>query len=357
MTRELEQETIRLLTEYFSRDPRFAFYDYVASGSYGSTYRIQYRENENSQITDFLIKLAHQDEDEDDEDEDPQLMIETERNFLRAMRGGEHISRLIEFNDDPLTVHQFPRSWLALEWIPNGTVINFIRKARDKGVTRLPNRLLWRLFLCLVRGCCGMSWPRNRQDGRTETELPIPGVPAGGFAHRDLHTSNVLFGDLGIAGEHGISPIMKIIDFGLTEMAAPTPAMAQEAMDANVQAIGKVMIELITLNPRIIYEREGTFVFNHLGQDIETDAHLIFQSELGMYPLPFRPYEWLDDWMRVLVGMCRASPANAQHIPNLQSLSVWIPYAIRNRDARFYGNREESDVFIRQLMCHILFDA
>ena len=71
----------------------------------------------------------------------------------------KHIIRLITVPKDPLRRKirgirpHHAQSWIYLEWVENGTLKDFFRRAREEGVERLPNRLLWRFFMCCELLC------------------------------------------------------------------------------------------------------------------------------------------------------------------------------------------------------------
>ncbi|KAI1102042.1 hypothetical protein F4804DRAFT_314338 [Jackrogersella minutella] len=337
-------DTAEALRECFSLDNRYNYRRMVAAGGFGSAHRVQYVNPDTQVVFDFLVKKAH-----DDDEAEEALMIE--KNYLLPMRGGMHIAQLIvEIPDDPLekaaSFGGLRGEWIFLEWVPNGTLYDFVEKARLIGVERLPNRLLWRFFLCLIRACCGMAWPRNRHDGMVELELPEPGEPLIGIAHNDLHTSNVLLGDFEIAGEHGITPILKIIDFGLSTDS--TELEHEDIKETNLWEVGKIMLQLITLDLDTTYATTPVTI-DYLGQNVQTRANPILPPSSGS-PSPF---PWLDQWLATVVSLCVATQFDG--VPTLQTLSVIVPYAVRERNGEFYGVPEESDQAIRDLCQEILY--
>ncbi|KAI1649215.1 uncharacterized protein F4817DRAFT_44317 [Daldinia loculata] len=168
-----------------------------------------------------------------------------------------HIVRLINLPNNPLRGRIDRRDWIILEWLEHGELRSFITKARimiGRG-TRLPNRLLWRFFTCLVRCCIAMAWPDSGEEVQRNVELS-------GIVHGDLHQGNgilitqarydiklanmsiVLLGEPPNDDEHGITPILKLIDFGGTEQYPPS----EDADNQNVYDIGQIMLGLINLN-------------------------------------------------------------------------------------------------------------
>ncbi|KAI1413494.1 kinase-like domain-containing protein [Hypoxylon sp. FL1857] len=328
---------------YFSLDNRFIYREPIASGSYGSTHRVQYLQVLNGYVTatDFLVKVAHG-------GWEGETALRFEKEYLERLRGAMHIVKLINIPNDPLTRNNFPGSFIMLEWLPNGTIGQFIAKAKFMGLQRLPNRLLWRFFLCLVRALCGLAWPRNRTDDLEEFELPVPGVPPSGFMHNDLHIGNVLLGDFTMEPEHFITPKLKLIDFGQSGDADPEDVVA--AREANIWEVGKLMLKLISLN-NLAQDSLTPMLFNYLGEDIETRANLIFAPSPGQP----RPFPWLDEWLATIIGLCMGVDVN--RMPTYQTLSQWVQYAVIERNASYYGIPEESDETVRTICQQVILNA
>ncbi|KAI1452551.1 hypothetical protein F4805DRAFT_462630 [Annulohypoxylon moriforme] len=336
------EETIQMLKEHFGRDSRFHYYEFVGNGACASTHRVQYREKPDGGVTDFLVKVAR-------DGEEAKKSIKEERRWLRKVRGGEHIVSIVDFKSIPLRSPTFLKEWVALEWLPNGSLMKFIKRAVSLGATRVPNRFLWRIFLCLFRGCCGLHWPKSRCDGVRETEYPVPYTQPTGIAHHDLHAENVLFGDFAIAGEHGITPIAMMIDFGLT--ITHGDQYWKQALEENLDQVGKIMLSIIVMQNVQWLEDDDFVVFNHLGQDIETKATLLFPAGPGQ---PY-PHPWLDEWLRVIIALCLVTEKDLHHLPTLDALNVWLLYAAVERTAAFYGDEVETDRSIRSFCETVIF--
>ncbi|KAK9777926.1 hypothetical protein SCAR479_05252 [Seiridium cardinale] len=114
---------------------------------------------------------------------------------------------------------------LVLELLANGSLEEFVWKANNYMgqdtvlVRQLPNRLLWRFFLCFVRMMIAMAYPRNRVAGQAPSIEQLPADHSqqpGRFTHRDIHVGNIMMGDFDpLEPEHSITPILKLIDFGV----------------------------------------------------------------------------------------------------------------------------------------------
>ncbi|KAI1090986.1 hypothetical protein F5B19DRAFT_460433 [Rostrohypoxylon terebratum] len=391
---EEEQATAKL-QEVFSKDKRFTYRGFISSGSHGNTHRIRFIDPTTGNTSEFLIKVSFN-------DIEAQQQLIYEKETLARLRGGLHVVRAVNLDtipQEPLGQYNFPYEWVALEWLPNGTVDTFIKKANLHGVRRLPNRLLWKLLLCLIRACCALAWPRGRRNDVLETELPINGVPAGPLSHEDMHLNNAIFGDFDIGNEHGISPVLKLIDFGLTmeedeiedarleeRKGSQPPNQTQDSSQnphdpnhtpvqyrgiiKNLRGVAEIMFHLVSVDPLlepIEYHKvtassdslsseefkPRVVSFQCLGKTINTMAIRLFPKAPGM-PLP---YPELDQSMREILAMCLASSDNLWNVPTLQDLSQWVQTAAFERKADFYKDPNEDDDSIRALCMKILHDA
>ncbi|KAI2468300.1 kinase-like protein [Annulohypoxylon bovei var. microspora] len=335
---ELE-EARRELQEYFSKDNRFTYRRLISQGCNATAHHVQYTDYRRPALTQFLVKrsLRYPGMEED---------LRIERDILTKLRGGMHIVQIVDIQDNPLQRHNLAGEWLILEWVPNGTFGDFISKAARRGTQRLPNRLLCRIFLCLVRSCIGMAWPRHRPGDRTELEFPYLGFQPGNLQHNDMHLKNVVLGEFLPHVEHGFTPIIKLIDFGLTRETDGVPTAVQQ----NIFAIGVLMVKLITIDPNTYVRPQGLdpFMIRFNGENIQTQANAIFTPQ--GYPLP-----GLDDWLAYLVAICLASDPHQQ--PTLQKLSGWLTAALTLKTAAQYmRNPEEGDNAIRSLCQQIILN-
>ncbi|KAI1815031.1 kinase-like domain-containing protein [Poronia punctata] len=109
--------------------------------------------------------------------------------------------------------------------LENGDLSEFICLVRDHK-EKVPNTVLWRFLLCLVRMCIAMAYPpaslpgnRNVPGPITET-VPPEGLRAKWFkrmVHFDMDPKNIFVGDLMVGPEHRVTPILKLGDFGLAQ--------------------------------------------------------------------------------------------------------------------------------------------
>ncbi|KAI1499101.1 hypothetical protein F5X99DRAFT_391237 [Biscogniauxia marginata] len=75
------------------------------------------------------------------------------------------------------------RDYLVMEYLENGDLATLIYKlqadkAKEKTGGRIPNRVLWSFWLCLIRACVAMHWPpRKIHDHRKEPRIPEGAIP------------------------------------------------------------------------------------------------------------------------------------------------------------------------------------
>ncbi|KAI0169699.1 hypothetical protein GGR52DRAFT_478218 [Hypoxylon sp. FL1284] len=101
------------------------------------------------------------------------------------------------------------------------------RPNNERKLEYIPSRVLWRLFLCLVRACIGMAYPPPNYYGRPDMyrEVILPNQDPELTIHFDMHPLNVFIDDPSRAWndlpEHGLSPRFKLGDFGLMQAWDP----------------------------------------------------------------------------------------------------------------------------------------
>ncbi|RWA03709.1 hypothetical protein EKO27_g11392, partial [Xylaria grammica] len=203
-----------------------------------------------------------------------------ERQNLEILRWAKHTVKEVKVDRDPLAEmleglqsHYMQMGhWLYLEWLENGTVKSLVKKARFNRI-RLPNRFLWRAFLC------PMGWPPTQPPGpdpQPVSERARGGATAG-YQHRDMHSANLMFGGLQPNDpdrEHLTVPILKLIDFGtMLDHSVNDRRLADASVAENLFDIGrvsassssrlkpntltsgrgvyKIMVELITLDKEV----------------------------------------------------------------------------------------------------------
>ncbi|OTB12188.1 hypothetical protein K445DRAFT_305999 [Daldinia sp. EC12] len=100
------------------------------------------------------------------------------------------------------------KDFLLLEYLEGGDLRMLISKiastAGPEGIARIPNRVLWALWLCLVRACVGMKYPpRKFHPERFDRRDLIENAPparkrwrAKNMVHFDIDPTNIFVGNL-----------------------------------------------------------------------------------------------------------------------------------------------------------------
>ncbi|KAI1122171.1 hypothetical protein F5Y10DRAFT_287486 [Nemania abortiva] len=306
-------------------------------------------------------------DEEDDDDEDLEAStLPKEKKYLEILRWAKHLVHIITPPDDPLTKrdptipwhHMKDDHWIYMELLQNGTLDKFVTRALRKRVRVLPNRLLWRFFLCFLRMVIAMGWPpKPSAEGEPVTE-EIQGDPHGGLVHFDMHDMNVMFGDLDNE-EHTLAPILKLLDLGhMYRVSNEGRAMMNAVMD-NLFDIGVLMVELVTVDNnrqdeiRPSSARAKSVVLNPDEEPTMTNATMLLPNEQGVFPFPA-----LDiDLRRLICGCLATQPEDRPHPVDLVATAV---QCIEERDEAYYTNigiAGESDDRIKAIIQQIILDA
>ncbi|KAI0977612.1 hypothetical protein F4678DRAFT_477656 [Xylaria arbuscula] len=113
------------------------------------------------------------------------------------------------------------------EMVENGDLAHFLAKFiyTNEGI---PNPILWRFLLCLVRMCIGLAYPpmsidelKNRPAPITEVRPEDENVSPKRLVHFDLDPRNIFLGNLDVGDEHDLTPLLKLGDFGMAVEVEP----------------------------------------------------------------------------------------------------------------------------------------
>ncbi|RYP53171.1 hypothetical protein DL768_001764 [Monosporascus sp. mg162] len=215
-------EYARLLAEvheYFTSRHRFKGGREIGSGAYGAA--IAYtetltegageggsgngsgdagRRDTGRRTRRVIVKVAF--------DADSDASVANEARHLAAVRGAEHIVRLLY--EGPTAAQVLSRRTLVEDLEEYGdweTILGrFIAAGR-----RIPNRILWGVFLCLTRAVIGMAYPRGADaDAQPAREEMQDGRAPSTLAHQDITLKNAVVGLWDKTDpEHRFSPITK----------------------------------------------------------------------------------------------------------------------------------------------------
>ncbi|KAI1127798.1 hypothetical protein F5Y10DRAFT_265816 [Nemania abortiva] len=231
---------------------------------------------------------------------------------------------------------------MLLEYLENGSLLALYMKAQGR-VGRLPNRLLWRFYYCLIRGCIGLAYPPGGEQSDLEIETIRENMAPSRLRHGDIAMRNIMIGDRDPDGapEHHLVEQLKLIDFGMMSLSR-TP---EDAISDNISAASEVMLQLINvsrhLGPPVPFtEYNGTF----------TKATMIIPRG-GTDPFPR-----LDPELRDLIALGMA--LQPHEVPSLSVMLREIEQGMA-KPASAYGALEdfESDGAIRRIMQILALDA
>ncbi|KAI0837172.1 kinase-like protein [Hypoxylon sp. FL0890] len=282
---------------------------------------------------------------------------------------------------------------IVMEVLPKGSLrdligrINAAREFKFRNPTLknqhkigyIPNRVLWRMFLCLTRAIIGLAYPpteeaQNKPAPYREIINPrglTPPIPSK-VIHFDLDPQNILIGDIDHAGrdnEHNRSPKIKIADFGCTRVwndeldeegkikliqrgkwdwSAPEQRQPQKWIrqyighPINVWAIGVTMFNLLTLRHPV----DGTWgpLYRQFKQDIR-DPPVVPVSTWGWQLVeddsaPLEAFIQSYDYaLRQLIARCMCD--DPRNRPDLEELLWRIEYGIYNSDRNFTPRRSQ----------------
>ncbi|CAJ2504394.1 Uu.00g117880.m01.CDS01 [Anthostomella pinea] len=193
----------------------------------------------------------------------------------KSVLGAKHIVKLADVPRDPLaqTFVGLPRlplndgMYVYMEWIENGSLDRLITRIRRQGLEILPNRILWRFIMCLIRMCIAMAWPPPRPAG--DNPQPVlehvnPNIDPSGLVQDDFHPGNIMLGSLEDdpgEPEHSLVPILKLIDFGISKELAPLDPK-DKALTRNIFDIGTIMASLVLLRKDLPFDYRNRSLSN-----------------------------------------------------------------------------------------------
>ncbi|KAI1185524.1 kinase-like domain-containing protein [Nemania serpens] len=220
--KELEKK----LQRFFATDIRFRLVKRLPSGATGNCVCFEEKHPQTGNTRKIVLKYPGDDE------ETTLDAIKNEINWLKVLRHSSHVVNILTIQNGPNAgLRGLDSIFIILEYMENGSLRQFIERSVD---IDLPNRILWSLFLCLVRACVAMAWPP--QQGQLEE--PKSNITPSSLAHWDMHGENLLFGRLGGIAKHSLVPILKLIDFDnaaeVDEEIEPDP-VDKEAFDDELE--------------------------------------------------------------------------------------------------------------------------
>ncbi|KAI0550330.1 hypothetical protein F4679DRAFT_207622 [Xylaria curta] len=274
-----------------------------------------------------------------------------------------------------------------MEYLENGTIETLLQRRRAAGLGRLPNRVLWAIFLCLVRACSAMAYPPpTLPSSRTpKNDKRREGLPAdagrrapGSLVHGDMNLGNLMFSDdvnpptfLDQQREHNLVPILKLIDFGEAHEVDVPVEERPRPYDEPLYLYGRMRDDLGKLRDigKLDYERErfqndatdknildigivmGSLMTNDLTHPrAEVMREVVLELNEDIDPVE---RSGLDLDLFWLMARCLATQAFLR--PRLSHLSDLLEYYIENK--AYENIVDESDFSIRQMIQSCIYDA
>ncbi|KAI0389030.1 hypothetical protein F5Y17DRAFT_450521 [Xylariaceae sp. FL0594] len=229
---------------------------------------------------------------------------------------------------------------VLLEYMENGDLLTMWERIWRAGVP-IPNRLLWKIYLCMIRAVIGMAYPPGGPPGApTKIEqLPQDNKEPGRFTHNDIALRNVMIGGRWLNdSEHKVIPIFKVIDYGMSSYSR-TP---EEAIHRNLAAVARTMIWMLG----------GPDAGNLIGQLTQTDDYHTIANGL------VNPDDWpnLDNDLRELLMESLALEDFMR--PGLREAYNRVLRGASKPPEVFAGRQiEESNIFIDEFLDRYLFHA
>ncbi|KAI3324507.1 kinase-like protein [Xylariaceae sp. AK1471] len=298
--------------------------------------------------------------------------LRREISWHKLFTGSEHLVQLIDLDKkvmdtldinnevgtrDPIMVmEELGRGSLGLllTRIESMKEINRRMPGQHNGLEYIPSKVLWTIFLCLVRACIGMAYPLRdpeKNKGLKIREKIRDGDTARKLVHSDIDPSNIFVSDPDMIfndPEHAFAPITKIADYGcmvewddawsdktkLDSLWGKPAYMAPEQLDrkralrndsigthTNVYQIGATMQELIRQEFVPLNRRSRQIRRIIGGPPISTYGWRLLDSETWKIMSDFRN---VDIELRELVAGCMAhNVSDRPPLDVLEDLITW----------------------------------
>ncbi|CAJ2513121.1 Uu.00g012400.m01.CDS01 [Anthostomella pinea] len=314
------------------------------------------------------LKMAH---DKGKPSEDP-LGRELQRHH--TLRGAEHIAQTVPWAQ----LGVGGRMMIAMEFLVNGSLKGLIEEMNERAemdlfdphITReIPNRVLWRIFLCLTRACVVMVYPPAdfqtmpeftnmsiRETIKDKAERRITGdfgitteftdearynkvaTRQSEEIGKELALSSSTLGGLGVSG--ALDAAVPNIQRPLEQLDGPD-SVDVFGSHTNIWQIGMVMFNLVVrAHPRPTKEGARWVTLESNGQKLETHAHFIIRANKIAARKHVRCF---DQALRELIARCTAEAiANRPGLKELLAL-VGAGIVAADSNAQLSGDRESDE--------------
>ncbi|RWA07344.1 hypothetical protein EKO27_g7760 [Xylaria grammica] len=336
--------------EYLETSSYWEYEKSLGNGSYGVAILVRQKGESAPNKRRMALKIALKGLESD---------LETEINWLKELHGAKHIVQMLEYVDNQVrsNMDEGPQSLseqtifsslariegplLALEYIDGGDMLQFWERMWEDDV-HMPNRMLWALYLCLIRACIGMAYPIGSAVGTAPVleTMPPDGTTLRGIKHNDIATRNVMINTGDGLGEHHIGHMFKLIDFGVTTEDTVKPEVGPQKNLFEISQYVGFFIKMANLRTGRLRVHKG----------FETRATELLEESWG------RSYPWLDRDLAELIAECMYYDAARR--PSLQEALTRAGDAVMNRRANSFPEpQNETDDAIREFVQRYILDA
>ncbi|GAW12380.1 hypothetical protein ANO14919_017460 [Xylariales sp. No.14919] len=320
MVRQAAIDLARSVEQNYAQSKYWEFERFLGAGSYGVAVLVRERKDTSKPRTRMAVKLAQAAGVRE---------LQKEIMWLKTLNGAKHIVKILAYCDDlvaaskeaakqsaasgvlravrrsntapvPImtafdTLVGMKGPALAIEYIEGSDLLHFIRDGLLRKGERPPNKVLWSLFLCLVRATIGMAYPIGAAIGEPPILETIPddARPERAIVHGDVAPRNVMIQPGDELGEHKIGQSLKLIDFGaafefLTPNGGPQGNL-YDAAEIIINLFGNLPMRKVVVTWES-YDTRAGIILPQNGEDPFPEVDLELRSLLArcMYTSPYR---------------------------------------------------------------------
>ncbi|KAI1330882.1 kinase-like domain-containing protein [Xylariaceae sp. FL0255] len=237
---------------------------------------------------------------------------------------------------------------LALEYLEYGDVDDLKNRLyTSEENPNMPNRVLWSIFLCLIRAVIGMAYPIGQPIGGAQITETIPAdgnlSTESKLTHNDIFPRNVMFAAGDGIQEHYIEAMAKLIDFGVANDGEGSPH--------NLYWCAQVINAIVVRGPLLTFGATWPY------KGFPTRGVNLLGYPTPQKPNPLRiPYRWLDPELRDFLLTCLyEDPANR---PTLSAALATAQNAVSNKTPdSFPEPARETDDAVRTFMQNFVLNV
>ncbi|KAK8038466.1 hypothetical protein PG993_006877 [Apiospora rasikravindrae] len=375
------QVAAKFAREFFSQDSSVTLEGIEGSGWRTLRLRLKVKTTRLS-FRKYMMHMAFE--------EPPPSSLEPDTLLLQELQNAIHVVKLAALSDEPNPTPE-PKKFkpffnplkpkglkyehYLIDYEPNGSLGQFITRMDEDEIktkgkswdgddrTRIPNRLLIRIFLCAARACAAMAWlpgpgpERRDRFGYLLAEDARDDIEPTNYVHGAIRPSHWLFGLVdGHTEEHSLVPIMKLAGFdeayahnGVEAVIEDTPEFDQRAQIVRrTRPVGKSnpatranVLNVGVLMGNIILEDNQLLNADEVRRELGAKEHWSRTTHPGYDP------ELVE-----LIARCLAVEPNSR--PTIQELLDTLRTWLFQKNGVYYagkpGDLYENDAALRQLI-------